>query len=209
MAARPTPTTMTDFALVAVFTGMTAALTLAPAIPVGAIGVPITLQTLAVALTGMILGGRRAFAALALYVVLGLAGLPILAGGGGGLGAVVRPSFGYLISFPFTALVIGLLAGRVLARGQRSTTRTVAWLFVAGLLGRLLVTTPLGWAGLMINGRLSLPAAVLADLPFWPGDIAKALVAAVVAAAVHRAFPTLLGAPRTAGVPPQEHAATR
>ena len=55
--------TVTDLALVAVFAGVISAATLAPAIPVGAVGVPITLQTLAVALTAMILGPWRGFAA--------------------------------------------------------------------------------------------------------------------------------------------------
>lgn len=208
MTPRPA-STLTDLSLVAVFAGLTAALTLAPAIPVGPIGVPITLQTLAVALAGMILGAWRGFAALALYVVLGLAGLPILAGGGAGLGAVARPSFGYLISFPLTALVIGLFASRLVARTHASPARMVAWLFGAGLLGRLLVTTPLGLAGMMVNARLNLPAALLADLPFWPGDIVKALVAAMVAAAVHRAFPTLLAHPGASAVRSRESAPTR
>ncbi|MEA5116442.1 MAG: biotin transporter BioY, partial [Propionicimonas sp.] len=72
--ARPRPLTAADLALVAVFAALIAVFALTP-IPVGVIGVPITLQTLAVALAGLVLGGWRGFLATLLYVVVGLAGL--------------------------------------------------------------------------------------------------------------------------------------
>lgn len=180
----------TDIALVAVFAGLIAAFTLLPAVPVGGLGVPITLQTLAVALTGMILGPWRGFLATSLYLVVGFAGLPVFAQGGAGLATLTRPSAGYLLAFPLGALVTGWLAHRLLARNPRQTW---LWLCVAGLVGTMLVIHPIGIIGLSINAQIPLSRALIADLAFWPGDILKVVVAGAVAASVHRAFPQLLG----------------
>ena len=78
----------TDLGLIAVFAALVAASALIAAIPVGGLGVPITLQTLAVMLTGLALGPGRAFAAVGLYLLLGFAGLPIFSGGRSGLGVL-------------------------------------------------------------------------------------------------------------------------
>lgn len=184
--------TVTDLALVAVFAGVISAATLAPAIPVGPVGVPITLQTLAVALTAMILGPGRGFAATALYLLVGFAGLPVFAGGASGLGVLAKPSAGYLLAFPLAALLIGWLARKVVVRTQSHSGLRLGLLFLAGLAGSFAFVHPMGIAGIMINAGLPLKSAFLADIVYWPGDIIKNLAAAVVAVAVHRAFPSLL-----------------
>lgn len=74
--------------------------------------VPITGQTLAVILVGASLGARRGFASLALYLVLGVAGLPIFAEFTGGPLSVLKPSFGFIIGMVFTAGLVGWLAER-------------------------------------------------------------------------------------------------
>ncbi|GAB3841856.1 biotin transporter BioY [Nesterenkonia populi] len=180
----------TDAALVGVFAALIAVLTFAPPIPVGNAGVPITLQTLGVALAGLTLGPWRGAAAAGLYAALGLLGLPILAGFTGGLGALAGPSAGYLLSFPVTALVTGLIARGVLRR--TSAGWWVPLLFVAAAAGSVLVNHPMGIVGMMINMELSFGEAFLADIVFWPGDLAKSLVGAAAAALIHRAFPDLL-----------------
>ena len=186
------PSTVTDLALVAVFAGVIAAATLAPAIPVGPVGVPITLQTLAVALTAMILGPWRGFAATVLYVIVGLAGLPVFAGGGSGLGVLAKPSAGYLLAFPLAALLIGFLARAVLARTEGRNGLRWALLVLAGLAGSFAFVHPMGIAGIALNAGLPLDKAFLADLVYWPGDLIKNIAASFVALAVHRAFPGLL-----------------
>ncbi|WP_144628483.1 biotin transporter BioY [Arthrobacter woluwensis] len=178
-----------DLALVAVFAALVAASALVPGISIGGVGVPITIQTLAVVLTGLVLGGPRAIAAVGLYVVLGLAGLPIFSQGRAGLGVLAGPSAGYIIAFPLVAGLAGLLATRVLRK--RLKPRTL-WFFLAAFGSSLLLTHTLGPLGIMINGRTSLSAAFLADLAFYPGDILKNLVAAPLAVALHRAFPDIL-----------------
>ena len=179
-----------DLGLIAVFAALIAAASVAPGVPVGP--VPITLQTLAVMLTGLVLGPLRGLAATALYVGVGLAGLPVFAGGAAGLGTLVKPSAGYLLSFPLAALVAGALAKFVRARWNRWVPATLTGIaaFVS-----LAIIHPLGIIGLMVNAKLSLTRAFAVDLVFVPGDLAKALLAGVIAATVHRAFPALL-APR-------------
>jgi biotin transport system substrate-specific component len=199
--SRPTPTVVrkgrrswngTDLALIAVFAALTAASVAVPPIPAGNIlGVPITLQTMIVALAGLVLGGSRAAAAVGLYVLLGLVGLPIFAGFQGGLGVLAAGSAGYLLSFPFTAALVGFLAGVLLRRSAKVGTLTTVLLFLAATVGTLL-THALGVAGMMLNGQLALPAALVADLPFIPGDLVKNAVAAAIALSLHKAFPDLL-----------------
>ena len=184
--------TVTDLALVAVFAGVISAATLAPAIPVGPVGVPITLQTLAVALTAMILGPWRGFAATALYIVVGLSGLPVFAGGASGIGVLAKPSAGYLLAFPLAALLIGWLARKVVVRSQARNGLRWGLLFLAGLAGSFAFVHPMGIAGMALNAGLPLDKAFLADIVYWPGDVIKNIAASVVAVAVHRAFPGLL-----------------
>ena len=81
-----------DAALIAVFAGFVAALGVVPAFQPPGFSVPITAQSLGVMLAGAILGGRRGFAALALFLALVAIGLPLLAGGRGGLGVFATPT---------------------------------------------------------------------------------------------------------------------
>lgn len=179
----------TDLSLIAVFAALTAAFALIPAIPIGGAGVPITLQTLAVMLTGVVLGPGRGAAAIGLYVIAGLAGLPIFSGFVGGLGVLAGPSAGYLLAFPLAAAVAGWFSSLVVKRARRMR---YLLLFLSCAGASVLVIHPLGIAGMMMNLNLDLGAAVLADVVFLPGDVAKNLIAAGVAVSVHKAFPRLL-----------------
>lgn len=179
-----------DIAFIAVFTALVAVMAAMPAIPVGAAGVPITLQTLGIGLCGMILGPARGFLAAALYLALGLLGLPIFSGFSGGLGVLAGPSVGYLIAFPLYALLLGAVAGWLVKRHRG----WALWglLFVGGVITSFLTVHPLGIAGMALNLDLTAQQALLADTPFWPGDIVKNAAAAAIAVLVHRAFPSVL-----------------
>jgi biotin transport system substrate-specific component len=183
----------TDLSLVAVFAALIAALAILPGIPVGPLGVPITLQTLGVMLAGVVLGPGRGTAAVLLYLVAGLIGLPVFSGFSGGFGVLAGPSAGYLLAFPLAALVAGSLAALVLRRAERF--RTVL-LFLACLAASLATVHPLGIAGLVVNAGLPLRDAIVVDAAYLPGDVLKNLLAAVLAVSVHRAFPRLLGGRR-------------
>ena len=101
-----------DAALIAVFAGFVAALGVVPAFHPPGFSVPITAQSLGVMLAGAILGGRRGFAALVLFLALVAIGLPLLAGGRGGLGVFASPSVGFLLAWPVAAFVVGWLIER-------------------------------------------------------------------------------------------------
>ncbi|MDQ4046538.1 MAG: biotin transporter BioY [Actinomycetota bacterium] len=179
----------TDLGLIAVFAALVAGSALVAAIPVGGLGVPITLQTLAVMLTGLALGPGRAFAAVGLYTLLGLAGLPIFSGGRSGLGILAGPSAGYIIAFPLAAAVVGWLAALVI---RRTLKYRAVLLFAATMVTSIVVIHGLGVLGMMVNAKLDWSKAFLADLAFYPGDIIKNVLAVTVALALHKAFPDLL-----------------
>jgi biotin transport system substrate-specific component len=181
-------------ALVAVFTALLVAAAVVPGIPLGGVGVPITLQTLAVMLTGLVLGPVRGGLAVLLYLLLGFVGLPVFSRGQSGLQVLSGPTAGYLLSFVVAALVVGLAAQVVVRRARRALW--VPLLLVTSFATTVVVVHALGIVGLMVNLRLPLSAAVGADLPFLPGDLVKDVVAVVAAVAVHRAFSDVLLRPR-------------
>lgn len=183
----------TDLALIAAFAALTAAVAYLGAIPVGGAGVPITLQTFAVMLAGVVLGPLRGFLAIALYLALGAAGLPVFADHSSGLGVFTGPSAGYLLAFPLAALVGGLMVKHV--AGEARKTRAL-WIFVCSLAGSVLVIHPLGIVGMKLFFDVSWAEAFTYDTPFWLGDLVKTTFVALVAAEVHRAFPRLLPARR-------------
>lgn len=78
--------------------------------------VPFTLQVTVAIMSGLLLGARLGFLSQLLYLIMGLLGLPVFAGGGGGPGYVFRGSFGYLLGFVFCALAGGFLADRYAKR---------------------------------------------------------------------------------------------
>ncbi|WP_163163578.1 biotin transporter BioY [Arthrobacter sp. Alg241-R88] len=179
----------TDLGLIAVFAALVAGAALVPGLAVNGFGVPITFQTLAVMLTGLVLGPGRGFAAVGLYVLLGLAGLPIFSQGRSGLGILAGPSAGYIIAFPIAAGVVGWLATVVI---RRTTKARALWLFLSATVTSVVFVHSLGLAGIALNTKATLEQAFLSDVVFYPGDIIKNILAAVIAVALHRAFPDIL-----------------
>ena len=178
----------TDVALIAAFAALIAVCALLPALKVGT-PVPITLQTFAVLLSGAVLGMRRGFLAVLLYVVAGAAGLPIFSGGAAGLAVLTGPSAGYLIGFPLAAGLCGFIVERL----PRRSLASVPAIFAAGLFSSAVFIHTLGMAGLVLRADMTWAQAFDVDKIFWPGDILKNVAMAFVATAVHRAFPDLLG----------------
>ncbi len=175
-----------DMAQIAVFAALLAALGLPGAITVGFSGVPITLQTLGVILAGAVLGARKGTAAVAVFIALTLIGLPLLSGGRTGLTALAGPSAGYLIGWIPAAFVIGLLTARILPKYP-----LVLGLLVNAL-GGIVVIYIFGTIGLVLRTDLSVWAAISSNGAFIPGDLAKVVIASVVAKSVHRAYPGLI-----------------
>ncbi|WP_246858353.1 biotin transporter BioY [Citricoccus sp. SGAir0253] len=192
-------TVPTQVALAGVFAALIAVCAMLPPIPVGGFGVPITLQTFAVMLTGLVLGARLGFLSVLLYVVVGLAGLPVFSGFNAGLGVLAGPSAGYLLAFPLAAGLAGALSTLVLRRGQAAAARGAGrmgagrWVLVwlCAMAGSFVFVHPMGIAGMMLSLDLDLGTALGADIVFWPGDVIKNVLATAVAATVIRAFPAL------------------
>ena len=191
-----TRTPTRDLALIAVFAAIIAVCSILPAIPMAA-GVPITLQTFAVMLAGAVLGPVRGMLSVLLYLAVGFAGLPVFAQGASTLGVLAKPSVGYLLSFPLAALLCGLFVLWVRRRGFRFP---VLGIMLAGLAASFLVVHPLGIIGmyLRVEALESWRDAIIADMAYWPGDVVKNFVMAVVATSVHRAFPDLMPVRRKA-----------
>ncbi len=180
--------TTTNLALIASFAALVAVCSII-AIPVAAISTPITLQTFAVLLAGAVLGARRGALAVLLYLAVGFAGLPIFSQGFGGPAMFGRPSLGYLLAFPLAALVVGLLVERFRARSWALSTGLIIG---AGVVGSLVVYA-IGVPVMAARLGLTLQEAFVANLTFVPFDVIKLVLAAIVAASIHRAFPELLG----------------
>lgn len=73
---------------------------------------PFTLQLLFTTLAGIVLGGRGGFAAVAIYILMGLIGLPVFTEGGG-IGYIFKPQLGYIIGFAVAAYATGVIANKV------------------------------------------------------------------------------------------------
>lgn len=160
-----------------VYTALFAALTAAGAflkIPLGVSS--ITLQFLFTAMAGVLLGAGGGALSQAVYVALGLLGLPIFTAGGG-FGYVLQPTFGFLLGLIPSALIIGLLTKK-----SRKPVRIVLSC-VAGLAALYAVGLP--YMALILNVYMDKGLdfwAVLKSgmLPFLPGDALKIAVAAVL-----------------------------
>jgi biotin transport system substrate-specific component len=176
-----------DLALVAIFAGFVAALGIVPAFTPPGFTVPITAQSLGIMLAGAILGARRGALAVLVLLVLVAAGLPLLAGGRGGLGQFFGPSGGFLIGWPVAAFVVGWLTQR------GGPTYRLPWGIAANIVGGIVVLYCFGIVGIALVAKISLPAAAVATWIYIPGDLVKAVLAAVIARGVHAAYPGLLG----------------
>lgn len=141
--------------------------------------VPFTLQVFAVCLTGLLLPIGWAFAAQVVYLLLGIIGLPVFAGGASGPAVLFTVTGGFLWSYPLAAAACSLLAGR----------RAPLWRLLAGGVVAILVIYALGFAGMVQFGHLPATAATLLGLgTFLPWDLLKAGIAAAAALRVRAAL---------------------
>ena len=138
-------------------------------IPVGPVG--ITLATFGIYLAGAVLGWKRAGAAVAVYLLLGLIGLPVFSGFAGGFERLAGPTGGYLVGYIPLAVITGLFADKINKK----------WALPLGMLIGTAVLYAFGTAWFCIMSGSS-PASALAAcvLPFIPGDILKIAGAAAL-----------------------------
>jgi biotin transport system substrate-specific component len=151
-------------------------------VPVPLSPVPMTLQPLAVLVVGGVLGARLGAAALLLYLALGLLGLPVFAGGSGGLLHVLGPTGGYLLAFPASAAVAGRFAGEAPALGR----------VLLGCALAMVVIHAGGTAQLAVLGGDAGIAFRVGFVPFLTGDLLKIGIAAAVILGLGPKLRTLL-----------------
>jgi len=173
---------------IALFAALIVVLSMVPPVPIPVVPVPITLQALGVMLAGCMLGARNGALAVLLYLLLVAIGLPVLPGGRGGLGVFAGPTGGFLLGMFFGAAVCGLLA-TLLTRRARGPVGAMGAYLVAALAGGLGVVYLAGIPWLAAVTGMGLQKAALAMAIFVPGDVIKAVVAAVVAYRVQRVWP--------------------
>lgn len=123
------------------FVGLCAHIT----IPLPFTPVPLTVQNFGVLIVGLMLGSRRGFAALALYLAEGAIGLPVFSPiGPGGIAQLLGPTGGFLLAYPLVACT----AGFVLDHGRKSFARAA----IGGLLGEVvLFTGGLAWLAVLTH----------------------------------------------------------
>ena len=135
--------------------------------------IPITGQTFAVLLTGMLLGSRLGAAAVIAYLIEGAIGLPFFAGGGAGLVRFLGPTAGYLVAFPAAAFIVGAFA-------EHGWDKRYPTAVAAMAIGSAIIFLG-GWAWFAILTNTSPVAAFkLAVLPFLLGDVIKIALGAAV-----------------------------
>ena len=135
--------------------------------------VPLTVQNLGVLLVGLLLGSRRGFAAMMLYLVQGMAGLPVFSPAGpGGVAQLFGPTGGFLLAYPFVAFV----AGYLFERGTRSFARAA----ISGLIAEvLLFVGGLSWLYVLTHSLAK--AAYLGLYWFIAAEVMKIMFAAAIA----------------------------
>jgi biotin transport system substrate-specific component len=182
--------TTRDLVLSALFTAIIVALGLLPPISLGIIPVPITAQSLGVMMAGVVLGAKRGAISVLILAVLVAIGLPVLSGGRGGLAVFVSPTAGFFIGFIFAAYVTGYLSER-LVRPEQTAIAQGTGFFIAAIAGGVVVDYAFGIAYLAFAANIGLAKATLGSLSFVPGDVVKAVVAALVGRAVMVGYPLL------------------
>ena len=141
---------------------------------------PLALQTLIVNLTGYVLNAKQAFMTMLVYLLVGLAGVPVFTGGSAGPGKLFGPTGGYIIGFLVTAVFLAYFKGEKYNFKRYALLGCVIGIpliYVFGVV-QLKLITGMGWDKAIMTGAL----------PFIPLDIVKFLAAAVIAGPINRIF---------------------
>ncbi|HEY7617695.1 MAG TPA: biotin transporter BioY [Terriglobales bacterium] len=140
--------------------------------------VPLTLQNFGVLLVGLVLGSRRGFAALVLYLAEGAVGLPVFnPAGPGGISQLLGPTGGFLMIYP----IVAGLAGFLLEHGKRTFARAA----VAGLLAEIvLFAGGIGWLAILTHSFAQ--AVRLGFYWFVFAEVIKIMLAAAFAVRIRR-----------------------
>lgn len=134
--------------------------------------VPFTLQTLGVFIAASLLGWKIGTLSVIVYVLLGLAGVPVFAGFSGGIGVLFGPTGGYIIGFIFTALIVGLMTEKL---GKK------LWVEIVSMILGLAVCYAFGTVWFMFQMKMGLvESLLLCVVPYLIADALKIAFSAVL-----------------------------
>ncbi len=132
-------------------------------IPIEPFPMHFTLQLFFALLAGFLLGPRLGFTSVGVYLILGLMGVPIFAAGGG-LSYLLRPTFGFLLGFAFTAWITGFLAKRFNPKNERQRFCILLFASTAGMMSyyisgvfyfyvisNYIINMPVTWPVVLVN----------------------------------------------------------
>lgn len=153
--------------------------------------VPFTVQWMFVALSGLLLGSRLGSISVAVYVILGLIGLPVFTKGGG-IGYILSPTFGYLAGFIAAAYIIGKAAEKM--KGNMSFIKALGAMLLSLLLVYAIGVT---YMYLIVNVYLgrSIPLAKAVwtgALIFMPTDVLSAVLSSLLGVRIARQVKTII-----------------
>lgn len=159
-----------DLVLCSIFAAITSILSQI-SIPIPFTTVPLTMQIFSVALTGMVLGSKRGFISIMIYLILGAIGIPVFAQMSGGIAVLVGPTGGFLLGCPFMAFIVGLVC-------EKSSSKIHIML---SMIVGLIVIYIIGTIMFSLITKSSLYQSLLACvLPFVLVDIIKLILAVSV-----------------------------
>ncbi|WP_297630359.1 biotin transporter BioY [uncultured Clostridium sp.] len=134
-------------------------------------GVPLTMQTLAVGLAGVILKSKKGFISVLIYILMGTIGIPVFANFTGGIGIVLGPTGGFIIAFPIMAFIIGLVS-------EKTNKRYL--IFIGFFIGTL-VTYTIGTIQFsIVTGESIYKGILLCVAPFIVTDLIKGTLVSVL-----------------------------
>ncbi|MBO4392328.1 MAG: biotin transporter BioY [Clostridia bacterium] len=163
--------------MTALFAAITCVLSII-SIPLPFSPVPFTLSLLAVFLSGSFLSPLWAFLSQTVYILIGIAGVPVFSGFRAGFAVIIGPTGGFLIAYPFMALITALFV-------KYFKKINGFFLPLAGMVAALFVCYAFGTAVYCVYAKVSVAAALPAVvLPFIPFDCVKAAIAAALRLAV-------------------------
>lgn len=172
MIQENTSTSRSTHTYAMVTTAFMAAVTciLAPlSIPIGP--VPISLTNLAIYLSLYLLNWKRGTISYCLYLLIGLAGLPVFSGFSGGIGKLAGPTGGYIIGFIPMAIIAGIIIDHFRKR----------WIQLLGMILGTAVCYVFGTAWFCMQAGYTVSAALaVCVIPFIPGDLVKMVIALTI-----------------------------
>ena len=162
-----------NVALIAMMTAIIIVLGFVPPIPLGFIPVPLVLQNMGIMLAGAILGSKRGFLSVIIFLLLVAVGLPLMTGGRGGVAVFVGATAGYIYAYPFAAALMGY--------GLKKFSYSNFWLelLVVWVAGVLFIDV-LGAVGLTVIAHMPFIKSFIDKFVFIPGYTIKDFVVVLI-----------------------------